>query len=147
MIDFFSMEKIERLHRQIHKKFVSEWNTVSPSPMNLSLPQANMLHMLRKEGIQRVSDLAERLCMTPGGLTLLCDKLEEKGLILRYRDEGDRRSVYLEISPQGVEASIASLQLKNELIEKMLQGISAEELRILDKLYTTLLHNLGEEKI
>ncbi|SFK74907.1 DNA-binding transcriptional regulator, MarR family [Paenibacillus sp. 1_12] len=145
MIDHFNMEKIERLHRQVHKKFISEWNAVSP--MNLSLPQANMLHMLHKEGIQRVSDLAERLCMTPGGLTLLCDKLEEKGLILRYRDEGDRRSVYLEISPQGLEACVASNELKNQLVEKMLQGISAEELQILDKLYTNLLRNLGEENV
>src|SRR5665647_2795771 len=96
MID---MEVMEQLHRQIHKKFISEWNAISP--LNLTLPQANMLYKLQKEGVQRVTDLAELLCMTPGGLTLLCDKLEEKKLILRYRDEVDRRSVYLEISEEG----------------------------------------------
>lgn len=137
MID---MEVMEQLHRQIHKKFISEWNAISP--LNLTLPQANMLYKLQKEGVQRVTDLAELLCMTPGGLTLLCDKLEEKKLILRYRDEVDRRSVYLEISEEGIKVVSTIKEMKNGLIKKMMLGVSAEELKVLNKIYTTFLRNL-----
>jgi DNA-binding MarR family transcriptional regulator len=141
LIDY-DVEKIQRLHRQLQKKYVAEWNALSP--MSLSLPQVNMLQKLQKEGVQRVSNLAELLCMTPGGLTLLSDKLEEKGLILRYRDEGDRRSVYLEISKEGEKAVEATKEAKSELNAKMMQGIPAEELQQLEKLYTSVLRNLGE---
>jgi DNA-binding MarR family transcriptional regulator len=143
MIEQFDMEVMEQLHRQIHKKFISEWNAISPQ--NLTLPQANMLYKLQKEGVQRVTDLAELLCMTPGGLTLLCDKLEEKKLILRYRDEVDRRSVYLEISEEGKRVVNAIKEMKNGLIKKMMRGISAEEMKVLNKIYTSFLRNLGED--
>jgi DNA-binding MarR family transcriptional regulator len=143
LITYYDMEKMEHLYRQIHKKFTAEWNAISP--MNLTLSQANMLQMLHREGIQRVRDLAELLHMTAGGLTLLCDKLEEKGLILRYRDEVDRRSVYLEISEKGEQAVIAIKTMKNGLFQRMMQGVPDEELQAMDNLYTRLLRNLEVE--
>ncbi|NHN30328.1 MarR family winged helix-turn-helix transcriptional regulator [Paenibacillus agricola] len=138
--ELFDLEVMEQLHRQIHKKYLAEWSAISP--LNLTLPQANMLYKLQKEGIQRVTDLAELLCMTPGSLTLLCDKLEEKKLILRYRDEVDRRSVYLEISEEGEKAVSSIKELKAELFKKMMQGVSAEDLQVLKKIFNSFLRNL-----
>ncbi|WP_243767215.1 MarR family winged helix-turn-helix transcriptional regulator [Paenibacillus agricola] len=139
---YYDMEKMEHLYRLIHKKFIAEWNAVSP--LNLTLSQANMLQKLHRES-QRVSDLAELLHMTAGGLTLLCDKLEEKGLILRYRDEVDRRSVNLKISEQGEQVVIAIKSMKNGLFQKMIQGVPDEELQAMDKLHTRILRNLEVE--
>jgi DNA-binding MarR family transcriptional regulator len=140
VIDYYDLEKLERMHLQIHKKFISGWNAISP--LKLSLPQANMLQMLQKEGMMKVSDLADLLCMSPGGLTILCDKLEEKGLIHRDRDEGDRRIVYLKISEAGEEVNNRITEIKGKLIERTVQGITDEDLRMLKKLYSVVLRNL-----
>jgi DNA-binding MarR family transcriptional regulator len=145
LIDYFDLEKLERLHRQIHKKFISEWNAISPQ--KFSLPQANMLQMLYKEGTIKVSDLADMLCISPGGLTLQCDKLEERNLIHRDRDEEDRRIVYLKLSEEGEKVVMQITRIKKRLLAKMIKGVSSEQLQLLHKLYEHILRNLGEDTV
>src|SRR5215475_11349333 len=57
------------------------------------------LDLLDQEGPMTAGRLAERARLSPGAITALLDRLEERGLARRTRDTGDRRRVLLEAAP------------------------------------------------
>ncbi|WP_232696694.1 MarR family winged helix-turn-helix transcriptional regulator [Brevibacillus daliensis] len=65
--------------------------------------QSYIMWFLEKNGAKKMTELAEAIDLTPGAVTSLSDKLIANGYINRYRDEEDRRVVYLEITPTGKE--------------------------------------------
>ena len=49
----------------------------------------------------RMSDLAHRMALSPGSLTLMMDRLIEDGLISRGRSQEDRRVVIVQVTEKG----------------------------------------------
>jgi DNA-binding MarR family transcriptional regulator len=58
------------------------------------------LDILDQEGPMTAGRLAERARLSPGAITALIDRLEEKGLARRTRDTEDRRRVLVEVTPE-----------------------------------------------
>ncbi len=58
------------------------------------------LDILDQEGPMTAGRLAERALLSPGAITALVDRLEEKGLARRTRDGEDRRRVLVEVTPE-----------------------------------------------
>jgi DNA-binding MarR family transcriptional regulator len=57
------------------------------------------LDILDQEGPMTAGRLAERARLSPGAITALLDRLEDKGLARRVRDTEDRRRVLVEVTP------------------------------------------------
>jgi DNA-binding MarR family transcriptional regulator len=57
------------------------------------------LDILDQEGPMTAGRLAERARLSPGAITALLDRLEEKGFARRTRDTADRRRVLVEVTP------------------------------------------------
>jgi DNA-binding MarR family transcriptional regulator len=57
------------------------------------------LDILDQEGPMTAGRLAERARLSPGAMTALLDRLEERGLARRVRDTEDRRRVVVEVTP------------------------------------------------
>jgi DNA-binding MarR family transcriptional regulator len=57
------------------------------------------LDLLDQEGPMTAGHLAERVRLSPGAITAVIDRLEEKGLARRTRDTQDRRRVLVEAAP------------------------------------------------
>jgi DNA-binding MarR family transcriptional regulator len=58
------------------------------------------LDILDQEGPMTAGQLAERARLSPGAITALLDRLENKGLARRTRDTKDRRRVLAEVTPE-----------------------------------------------
>jgi DNA-binding MarR family transcriptional regulator len=58
------------------------------------------LDILDREGPMTAGRLAERARLSPGAMTALLDRLEEKGFARRTRDTEDRRRVLVEVTPE-----------------------------------------------
>jgi DNA-binding MarR family transcriptional regulator len=58
------------------------------------------LDILDQEGPMTAGRLAERAHLSPGAITAVVDRLEEKGLARRVRDTQDRRRVLIEAAPE-----------------------------------------------
>ena len=52
-------------------------------------------------GIASVTDLARAAELNPGAMTRLLDRLENKGLIERVADPGDRRALHIHLTDAG----------------------------------------------
>ncbi len=108
-------------------------------PYGLTNPQFNILRILRgaKDWLN-MHEVRNRMVEKSPNTTRLCDKLVQKGFILRERHDTDRRQVYLKISEKGLKY-IAPLD-DPQVLKPMdfLHNITNEEARelsrILDKL-------------
>ena len=74
--------------------------------------------------------LAERARLSPGAMTALIDRLEEKKLARRVRDTDDRRRVLVEVTPE-LHRAAAQLYGAPEEAVKALAGYSDEQLQLL----------------
>jgi DNA-binding MarR family transcriptional regulator len=88
------------------------------------------LDILDQEGPMTAGRLAERARLSPGAMTALIDRLEEKGLARRTRDTEDRRRVLVEVTPE-VRARAAQLYGSPEEGAQALAMYSDEQLEFL----------------
>ena len=66
----------------------------------LTLAQARVLRRLAKQP-RSLSELGADLVLAPPSITRLVDRLEERGLIERRRDDEDRRKVFVTLTADG----------------------------------------------
>jgi DNA-binding MarR family transcriptional regulator len=71
------------------------------APWDLSPHQARALKVISERDGVRLSDLAEALHIAPRSATEVADGLQERGLIERTPDPGDRRAVLLRPTGEG----------------------------------------------
>jgi DNA-binding MarR family transcriptional regulator len=94
---------------------------------SVSLPQYRALVVLASRGPQRPVDLAQALSVDPSTATRMCDRLEGKSLITRRRDEGDRRTVVLELSSAGQGLVDRVTRRRRKEIGQILSAVDPKE--------------------
>lgn len=133
----FSSEWIKAL---LNVKYTSNYiDNISEQqfkPLGISGQQYNVLRILRgaKKAIT-VNTVKSRMIENSPNLTRLFDKLCAKGFVKRTRSETDRRTVFIEITENGLHF-LEGIQLTDERLkfEQLLSLEEAKELnRLLDK--------------
>ncbi|MFO0599943.1 MAG: MarR family transcriptional regulator [Myxococcaceae bacterium] len=71
------------------------------APLGLTYPQYLVMLVLWEADRVPVSTIGERLHLDSGTLTPLLTKLEQRGLVVRHRDEADARVVRIALTPTG----------------------------------------------
>lgn len=108
-------------------------------PYNLTSPQFNILRILRgANDWLSMAEVRNRMVEKSPNATRLCDKLEEKGLIIRDRISEDKRQVFLKISETGLKFIAPLDNPENRKKMDFVENITPEEANqlsdILDKL-------------
>ncbi|MEK3713960.1 MarR family winged helix-turn-helix transcriptional regulator [Paenibacillus sp. FSL R7-0333] len=67
----------------------------------LSQNQIMLMFLLQLTGSLNITDISERLVITPGAASFMCDKLEDLGFIERVRTKEDRRVVNIVLTGSG----------------------------------------------
>lgn len=78
----------------------------------------------------RMSDLAEWLTLSRGGITKLVDRLQEAGYLARVSCGQDRRSIRAELTPAGRRLLKHMRAVYAPEVERQLSSLSAEEVRV-----------------
>lgn len=109
--------------------------------VDLSLPQFNVLMVLAAspEGSLPVFELNAQLVTTPPNMSWLSNRMEQRGLVRKRRDETDRRVVVIELTQRGWSALAAAAPIVFEAEKQLLARFSRAELRTLGDLLTRLL--------
>lgn len=71
---------------------------------DISFSQWRVLICLRDGLANTCADISRELSHDKGSVTRLIDQLEERGLLVRERDDNDRRVVFLVMTPGGHDA-------------------------------------------
>lgn len=99
--------------------------------LNLTVPQLKVLQVLVSDGPQAPSLLAQKLDISPSTVTGLCDRLVDRGLVMREADPRDRRANRVVATEDG-QRLIADLNAtRREQFGRLVDAMSDEERRLL----------------
>lgn len=102
---------------------------------NLSPTEVRFLKLFAVKSNYTIKELREILNLTSGRITHILTSLEEKKLVIRVRDDQDKRIILVKLM-QKADPLISNLHHNyNELNNKILQNIKKEEL---DKILSSL---------
>lgn len=119
-------EQFTRLLVAFYEKF-SSWEHGVVKGSGLTLPQMHTLEILGSDGDLRMTELAARMSITTGSLTVLIDRLERGGYVERKPHETDRRSIRVGLTAAGVGLFHEHHQLHTRLTQEILCALSSEE--------------------
>lgn len=123
------MERTEQLTNLLTEFFerFSSWEQGVVKGKGLTLPQMHTIEILGVHGKMRMKELASRMGVTTGTLTVLADRLQKKKLIERIPHETDRRSILVGLTPEGEEHFAEHHELHLRLTEELASVLSEEE--------------------
>jgi len=110
---------------------------------DLSFPQYNILRVLdaSDDGQSRITEVSRIMLVSGANLTGLAKRLEKSGFILRKSDPKDERVTLLQVTSKGKTVLAEIEASRDELLENMLQGFSAEEKKTIYNMVKRLLRN------
>ncbi|TBL68542.1 MarR family winged helix-turn-helix transcriptional regulator [Paenibacillus thalictri] len=114
-----------KLSKEIHTYMDSQ---LSPA---LTEGQLNVLELLSSNDRMKPSDFIDYLATTPAAITTLLDRMEKGELIVRERDEKDRRIVWVIMTEKGQRECARGLGLREEFIRQYLSRISSHNQQLL----------------
>ncbi len=106
---------------------MSSWEMSVVKETGYSLAQIHTLEVLGSHGAMRMKELANRLSITTGTLTVQVEKLVQAGLIERQSIEGDRRSVQVALTEEGTKVFQQHNTLHMSLTEELTRRFSTEQ--------------------
>jgi DNA-binding MarR family transcriptional regulator len=105
---------------------------IALKPIGLSLQQLNVLTILRGQPnhTATVNVIRERLIDRMPNVSRLINKLMDKGLIKKDRDQSDQRVVYIKLTPEGLKVALKGRGLFN----KVRYGVTDKQSELLNDL-------------
>ncbi|WP_077619312.1 MarR family winged helix-turn-helix transcriptional regulator [Bacillus sinesaloumensis] len=118
---------------------------------DLTNDQHYTLRYINKVGSCTSTELADVFEVKKSAITAIINRLYEKGLIERTRDENDRRLVYLTLSDKGNELFSKTEERVHKLVETIIGEFSEAEivqfLKTYGKLNDILLNNKNNKVV
>lgn len=113
---------------------MSSWEMSVVKETDYSLAQIHTLEVLGAHGAMRMKELANRLSITTGTLTVQVEKLVQAGLIERQSIAGDRRSVLVMLTDKGNSVFQQHNALHLNLTEELTRNLSPQQQSELSKM-------------
>lgn len=136
------MQDLEKLNHAIIEFYdkLSSWEQSVVKDQHFSLAQTHTIEVLGSHGAMRMKELASRLGITTGTLTVQVDKLVNAGFIQRRPHQSDRRSILVDLTDAGQrfyrEHDDLHLNLTQEITANLDENERAVLLRCLSKMNT-----------
>ena len=99
----------------------------------ISAAEIYFIESIGPNGAERMRDIAQQLGVTLATLTVACDKLEQKGLVIRHRDRNDKRTVRVSLTEKGMVAYHFHCSFISALSDAMQEGMSPGEREALNR--------------
>ena len=111
------------------------------APLDISHAQWIVVMLLGDGAAATAAELCEILVYDPGAMTRLLDRLQKKGVLRRVRAKGDRRTVRLELTPEGKRLYPRILRALVAVFNRLLRGFSRSDVRRLESLLKRMAAN------
>jgi len=125
-----------RFGLQSHKKLEADLDKVALTP-----PQFYVLATIGYAGGLPFGEIGHKLMVTVSNLTGIVDRLEEKKLVVRKRDDNDRRVVHVVLTDKGTKLYRTTIPLFERSVAEVFAMLSRPE----QKEIAALLRKLNQE--
>lgn len=123
------MEIARRLHVELDEQNVP----------GITGSQFFVLRQIVGKGRLTVSEVAEKLGVSLSAITALVDRLVKSDLVVRSRDEQDRRLVWLEATDKGKEILDKCIEGRKKVAVKYFSQLPEEDTKKLIEIYEKIL--------
>ena len=124
-----------RFNLSSHKKLESDLGKVGLTP-----PQFYVLATIGYAGSLPFGEIGAKMMVTVSNLTGIVDRLEQKNLVLRKRDETDRRVVHVTLTDKGANLYKTTIPLFERSISEIFSSLDLPRQKELSALLRTLTH-------
>jgi MarR family transcriptional regulator, 2-MHQ and catechol-resistance regulon repressor len=118
-----------------HKKLESDLGKVGLTP-----PQFYVLATIGYFGSLPFGEIGAKMMVTVSNLTGIVDRLEQKKLVVRKRDETDRRVVHVKLTDKGTSLYKSTIPLFERSISEIFSSLDLSRQKELSALLRTLNH-------
>ncbi len=127
------MQNIEKLNRSLTEFYdkMSSWEQSVVKDTPYSLAQIHTIEVLGHHQALRMKDLAEKLAITTGTLTVQIERLVAAELVERVADPQDRRAIVVVLTEHGRAIYQQHNQLHLDLVKELSKHIDAQQMRVL----------------
>ena len=112
----------------------------SLAPWDITPAQFRALRVLRRDGVQRLSELSDHLRIAARSTTEVVDALESRRLVQRRPDPGDRRAVLVELTEHGTTVLDAIREARGSEAERVFSRLSQADQDDLARILRKLRH-------
>ena len=110
----------------------------------------NEMEVLVYLAAQPEKDTASDICAARGlSRSLLCrsvESLTRRGFLSPQVDPHDHRCVHLQLTPAAFPMVIRLQRQRKRFVQRLLTGISEQELAVFDRIFTHMLHNVADSE-
>ena len=124
-----------RFSLQSHKKLESDLDKLGLTP-----PQFYVLATIGYAGGLPFGEIGAKMMVTVSNLTGIVDRLEEKKLVVRKRDENDRRVVHVVLTERGAKVYKSTIPLFEKCVAEIFAILASAEQKELSALLRKLNH-------
>lgn len=101
--------------------------------VKISMTEVHVLEAIKNSQIPTMGSVAQKLRVTLGTLTTSINVLVRKNYVFRYRDESDRRKVYLKLSDSAQDVLKVHDEFHNEMVSSLFKDLELEKDEVLMK--------------
>ncbi|QBF82802.1 MarR family transcriptional regulator [Shewanella maritima] len=125
--------QIQQLNQKLTEFYdkMASWEQSVVKETGYSLAQTHTIEVLGCHGALRMKELAEKLAITTGTLTVQVDKLVSAGLIERCAHPEDRRAIVVKLTAEGEVIHRQHNQLHLDLVTDLTSDLSNDEAKVL----------------
>lgn len=121
-----SVARIELLLRSICFDIKQKGREIL-SDFDITPPQFNALQFLVNEGEMTISELSNKLYLAPSTITDLIDRMEKNLLVIRKREDKDRRIVKIQVLEKGHNLINEVISRRCSYLHTLLKEMSLED--------------------
>jgi MarR family transcriptional regulator, 2-MHQ and catechol-resistance regulon repressor len=118
-----------------HKKLEEDLNKVGLTP-----PQFYVLATIGYAGGLPFGEIGAKMMVTVSNLTGIVDRLEEKKIVVRKRDENDRRVVHVVLTEKGAKLYKTAIPLFEKSIKQIFSSLEKPDQKELSAILRKLNH-------
>ncbi|WP_213875899.1 MarR family transcriptional regulator [Pseudomonas sp. dw_358] len=111
---------------------------------DVTAAQFKVLIILQLTTVDSPAELCRYLALDSGAMTRMLDRLEQKGLIVRERSEGDRRQLRLVLTAEGGRLAGRLPQIGAEAMNELVGVLEPAELTSLEQILKKILLAAGD---
>lgn len=100
---------------------------------DITVPQFTALQILINRGNMTIGELSQKMDLACSTITDLIDRMEKSKLVVRQRDENDRRVVRIKVLDKGYDILEQVMKKRIGFLDEKLAVLSNEEKASLDK--------------
>lgn len=113
-------------------------------PLGMSIREWRIVQLLGSYGPSTINETAQRIAMDFGGTSRAIAALEERGLVKRLSDAGDRRVSRVELTDEGRKAHNVAASFAHEREERLLSRLKPAEREELSRLLALIDESVSE---